>query len=94
MVILLILQFMLGITLVYIISRRCPPAKLVDRTINFLCAVPGSVAATGAVLYQGELEPFSSALICCLLSCLILIFYVKGRSTESVRESLHPSPPK
>lgn len=82
-----LLQFSMGIILVYVISSGCPPRKFIDRFVNFLCAVPGSVAATGAIVYQKQLDPFSSLLITSLLFCLILVTILRGMSREIYRKS-------
>lgn len=70
---LLSVQFILGVLLVGIISRRCPPEKFSERLLNFLCAVPGSLAATGAIVYSEDLSWLSSSCISMVLLLIILI---------------------
>ena len=70
---LLTVQFILGVLLVVIISRRCPPERFSERFLNLLCAVPGSLAATGAIVYSEELGWLSSSCISMVLLLIILI---------------------
>lgn len=94
MVILLALQFSLGILLVYAISSRPTPLRFRMRVLNFVCAIPGSIAATGAVVYQHHLDVFSSSLISGLLFCLLLTFTLRGRSSENAQKLFHSYPPE
>lgn len=73
---LLTVQFILGVLLVGIISRRCPPKKFSERFLNLLCAVPGSLAATGAIVYSEELGWLSSSCIS-IAVLLIILFKIK-----------------
>ena len=76
---LLTVQFILGVLLVGIISRRCPPKKFSERLLNFFCAVPGSLAATGALVYSEELSWLSSS---CISVVLLLIILVKIKVSD------------
>lgn len=89
-----LLQFILGITLVYVISTGTPPVQLCERILNFVLAVPGSVAATGAIVYHGKIGMFSSLLISSLLVCMILLYIVRGMSKGTVRQLHLLNPPE
>ena len=74
-----IVQFILGMTLVAVVSAGCPPKPFCLRLLNLACAIPGAVAISTSVVPAGGIDPY----LLTITVAVILVLYATGKSTEN-----------